>query len=101
MSERSPEFAKILSCSTLHMSYNDSCKLSECPHLVVVEYPEGFFVHLDETQISDQEFCDGLIEWGLSRELVKTLQDAVRWKCGFIRFDADAPTCKWWPCFDW
>ena len=96
------EFAKMLVCSTAHMSLADSCCLSDCPHLSVVEYPEGFYITLDKEDLSDDDFVQDLVEYGLSEDLVSILRAAVReLSCSYIKFDCSGPTYKRYKTHEW
>ena len=95
-------FAKTLCCSTSHMTQMDSCMLSECPHLCVTEYPEGFYITLDAEDLSDDEFGRDLVRYGLSENLTTILQDAVReHDCEFVKFDRDEPPYECYTTYEW
>lgn len=83
------------------MTYNDSCILSDCPHLNVVEYEYGFYIELDYTLGQENVLFD-LWLYGLSQALIRVLVDAYKeLDCRFIRFAADDPQYDRYTLHDW
>ena len=74
--EEELEFLKVLVASISHMTYEDSCKLSDCPHVVSYEYDEGFWVHIESDDDSFEDMVPAVLNWGLSHDLFDILIEA-------------------------
>ena len=94
------EISRVWTVSTVHISGDDPRILNQIVDLVVLEYPEGFWLTVPDEEIDDK-FIASLCKAGLSPAVGHILFVASRHAVEFVRIDADGPIYSFLPQFHW
>jgi hypothetical protein len=104
ISNGDPQIEYYYDASTGHVSKHDTELLDQnvidpAGVLVVYKYPEGYWIYTGQDTSDARK--DGMRDYGYTEELIQLFYMAGRFKCNFLRLDADGMHYDDLPVFNW